>query len=1726
MEPDVSLSWDVMLLVLAGPLGVLAALLLAVLLGVLLSRLLRRPAGRPTHDESFPHEALTLPAEPAADEPAPAGADETPVLAIAVPAEVQSPPELPAESISLDASEPALAVEEPVVQEAIVPTVEPAEVEIDVPVPSRPFRLSRGLGSGVLLLVILLLGGYFRFIGLNWDSNQHLHPDERFVTMVSEQIRPATSLFGLGGYFDTENSALNPFKGGSYTYGMFPLFLTRYLAQWLEMTQYDRVVLVGRVLSGLFDLAAVGLLYLLGTRLYNRRVGLLAAALGAATVMAIQLSHFFTVDSFSTVFIVAGMYVAALVMERGRWWHYALFGALTGLAMACKVTTGPALGLIGVAGLVRIAQAWEQREARATTVRRVAVGWVLAVLMAALFFRVFQPYAFAGPGFWGIKFNERWVAIMREVQNQVSGRQGWPPNHHWTSRPMLSYAWTNLTLWGFGLPLGLAATAGWLWAAWRCWRGRPDWRSHLLPVVWLGGYFVWQNLQFWRYLRYFMPIYPFAALLAAWALSECWDRARAGRQTWGQLRRGERRGWAGAAALLAMALVLVGTYAYAFAFTRIYTRPHTRVEASRWMFQNIPGPLNVMVDTPDGVRQIPIPISPQIQLTAGQSWNRSFVPDVSGAVSAITAMHVSGRGALQVKLSRDPQGAQPLATATWLGEGERPLFTFRPVPVEAGTTYYLTVDVTSGGPVSFGGARLAWETAWDDVLPLRIDGYDPLGGLYQVHNLELFEPDNEIKRLRMLDVLAQADYIVISSNRAYDAMPRLPLSYPMTLAYYQALFDCPEQYIYRCAYPAEPPLSGPLGFELVATFESRPNLGPLTIPDQTAEEAFTVYDHPKVLIFRKSTDFSLAQAKRILDDVDLLQVVEQGPVQYTNTPTGLILPADRLAAQTSGGTWSEMFDTDSALNARPALGVSAWYLLVLVIGWLTFPLLYAALPGLSDRGYPLARLGGLLAVAWLAWMGASLQWVPFTRGALWAFAAGLALCSVWLARRRRCELALFIRGRWRYLLLVEGLFLGLFLLGVAVRWRNPDLWHPWLGGEKPMDLSYFNAVLKSTTFPPYDPWLSGGYLNYYYYGYVLAAVPTKMLGIVPTVAYNLILPTWFALIGVGAFSVAFNLATAGRQTGKVRWAYLAGLTALVLMVLLGNLYQVRLIWQRLQNLGPAAGVHAPWFEQIAAAAQGLQRVLIGEAELISGARGDWYFSASRAILTHSPGTPIVEFPYFSFLYGDLHPHTLDLPVMIAVLAWAVSLVLASGRIGWLGWLLGGLIIGATYPTHTWDFPIAAGLGALAVGYTVWVNQRRVTRIAIATFAGRLALLVGLAFLLYAPFRQWFGSDYVSAELWRGPRTPLGDYLTVHGLFLYLLVTLLAVLSAGWARARVKGLLYTPLGTLVPLARRYVLLVLAAGAAVGWGLFWFWRHDYEPLVVGLPLAGWVAALLLSRAPGVPAGRRIALALVGMAIGLTLVVEVIVLKGDVGRNNTVFKFYLQVWMFLSVAAGAGLAWLLPHLRRWPRRGRRWWLAGLALLVVAAALYPITATPAKTGDRWPDTEQPPLTLDGMAFMLGDGPDRPAIYRDEDRPLDLSRDYAAIRWLQENAAGTPVIVEGQTVEYRWGTRFSVYTGLPTVVGWSWHLRQHNSVVSGRVVEDRIRQVQEFYSTTNIDAALEFLQRYRAEYVVVGELERVYYAAEGLEKFTRLTDAGRLELAFPARPGPQDTLIYRVKQG
>ncbi len=1607
----------------------------------------------------------------------------------------------------------------------------------------------------ILLLLVLALAAFLRFTGSGWGELQHQHPDELFLTSVTYNIAlPGTDPAVLGapptaatapwranyptvyhdctewgGYFSTACSPLNPHNRGDafYTYGDLPIFMVRTLAEWSG--QLDNLKLFGRQMSAAADLVTVFLLYLTAARLYNRRVALLAAAFSALVVMQIQQSHFYTTDNFAVTFMTLAAYLAVLIVTerepagdpeslplrhsalhaalRSRlFWFSVLFGIAFGMAMACKVNAAPLALLLPLAFFIR---SWKRGEALSHEKWTLILLSLLAGgLFAILSFRVFQPYAFDGLG-----LNPAWLANIREQRAQATPNSDLPWNLQWARRTHL-YSFENLTVWGLGLPLGILSWIGFLWMGWRSLKG--EWRQHLLLWSWTALYFAWQSLQYNPTMRYQLPIYPFLAMMAAWFIIWLWDK---GKQTT------DRKVWSivyRLSSAVAGIFVLLATAGWAFAFASTYTRDEPRIAASEWIYQNVPGPINLQIQAPEGGEyQQPLPFLTGIQVQAGIPYQSAFVAYEDGALTSVLLLHVadsalSGTQTLILRLATapDPLPEQILASASVTADfapradprGEPVSLIFdSPAALVNGQTYFLVFE-TSGGSLTLSGSAVVNETDYDFTLPFRINGYDGFGGLYRGDlNLQVYWPDNADKLARFLYTLDEGDYILIPTNHQYAQITRLPERYPLTTEYYRALIGCPaEENIIRCYRVAEPGMfQGELGFDLVAVFTNYPTLGPLVINDQAAEEAFTFYDHPKVLIFKKSADYDPARVQALLGAVDLSSVVQLLPGQADDYK-GLMLSEEQAAIQQAGGTWSDLFDRAALLNKYPGLGLVVWYLLIFLVGLFAFPVVRAALPGLADNGYPLARAAGLLLWAWLVWLAGS-NGIPFS-GTTIGIALGLvALVGAWQAWRQRAALKEEWGRRWKLYLFLELLFLSFFLLDLFIRLANPDLWHPSKGGERPMNMAQLNAVLRSTIFPPYDAWFAGGYINYYYFGNVIVGTPVKLLGIVPSIAFNFILPTLFAIVATSAFSIGYNLLKP-RLPDPERWslkteprALLTGFSASAAMVLLGNLGVVRLFVLGFQRNAAPGGVieGANLFEKIWWTLKGFFLTLGGLN--LPYASGDWYWFASRIFPWSElyPHDTFYEFPAFSFLYSDLHAHVIAYMLTLLVIAWIISLLASKAKWGSrldaaLGFFLGALVIGSLKPTNTWDFYTYFVFGLVGLFYATvrhgeagWVSSKAPQWARRLLLAGGATLLAaGLAMLFFQPFTHWFGQAYSSISAWRGLRTPLTTYLIQWGMLLFFIVAWMAWETRQWlAETPVSALRkLRPYREVIFAALIIVLLVLAIQQV------WVGLPTQTPpwkgmtiLWLALPLALWAGVLMVFR-PGLSDAKRLALFMTGTGLLLTMFAELYVVEGDVGRMNTLYKFGVQSWVLLALSAAAAFGWLLAEVRKWLPGWRAFYQATATLLVTGGALFLLIAGLDKMRDRW--VPEAPHSLDSMEYM------QYALYAEYGRTFSAAEDYRAIRWMQENIEGSPVIVEAAPagIQYTWFSRYSIYTGLPAVIGWQWHEQQQRVYFQPQVIE-RGQEVDAFYATTDVNAALAFLEKYDVRYIIVGQLERAKYA-------------------------------------
>jgi YYY domain-containing protein len=974
---------------------------------------------------------------------------------------------------------------------------------------------------------------------------------------------------------------------------------------------------------------------------------------------------------------------------------------------------------------------------------------------------------------------------------------------------------------------------------------------------------------------------------------------------------------------------------------------------------------------------------------------------------------------------------------------------------------------------------------WDDALPRALDPMlaPATAGLATV-TLDLYAdlpPPAAIDAI--FAALHQTDVVIQSSSRVERAIRAAPWRYPVQGRYFDQLDN------------------RNLGFTRVAEFARAPSIGGYAVDDHAADESFINYDHPRVVIFARDAplpkrDFSAAMSWALQRPWI--------PAREPPRPTLLLPGPVGENPSTDDGRWSA-----AATSATP-VAIAVWVVLLLILQIIGLPIARLTLGSFPDRGWGLARPLALAVAGYVVWLGASLQLLRFR--AAWVILAliGTALVAGIVAKRLpRPAASPDLQARQRIWPHAEAAFWVVFLLFLAFRLITPDGWHPFWGGEKPMELALINAIERSAYFPPYDPWYADGYVNYYYYGFYLVAFLCKATGIPAEIAFNLALPTMIGLIASGAFSVAAAL-TRG-LTRTTRWPIVGGWLAVVTATLIGNLSAIRGAIDR-GRLGGDPFLAVTW-------------------------------SGSRAV-----ENAITEFPFFSGLYADLHAHVIAMPLAVSTIAVSLAVATAardrrSAPVQVARLALLALLVGSLSVTNAWDVPVYAALAVAAIFMaTEWL--RPVGRRLLIWGATSLLLLAG-AWLAFLPFHLHFVALFSRIALVRDP-TAFSQLATHFGGLILIASLGLALLALVRAARLPRNDPSLPLAIGAAVLGLTLIAAFADRRATSAGVGIFsvaiavpplaavWRMQRSALTRRTrdSLIAPVALLLATVAvvTGVVAGRQALglLAALGIAAGagwlllrrpsdrfLTLLlaaafltasgVELVVVADDLidtpaYRMNTVFKFYNQIWVLLAISCAALIALMLATIvgrAAWHRTGApvRWsfaarWASAGSVVAVAVLLasftYPILATAPRLDQRFtPGTRGG--DLNALAWM-NEGT-VPVLGSAEADAITFAGDALAIDWFFAHVAGSPVIAEASIGPYRCnGSRISAATGLPTIIGWERHQQQQRYP---ETLPQRVRDVRTLYTSPDLRQKEAILRRYNVEYVVVGDLERIYPVAD-----------------------------------
>ncbi len=952
------------------------------------------------------------------------------------------------------------------------------------------------------------------------------------------------------------------------------------------------------------------------------------------------------------------------------------------------------------------------------------------------------------------------------------------------------------------------------------------------------------------------------------------------------------------------------------------------------------------------------------------------------------------------------------------------------------------------------------------------EGIPNILGFRMHEKLPMYEVDNRAKFSTVARLMEDADYFVLYSNRLAATIPRLPERYPISSRFYELLFN--EQLGYKLAYSSVRVPS----FLGVVYWDDPYARVPFSLPESYrqprgsvynwdwfgwADESFTVYEHPHALVFQNVDELSRSE---LLDR--LYQGSPPGELnRVINPDMGLVFDDGQSRIQRAGEDWNAIYFLRSMPNEYAWL---VWLIAVQLIALSAWPLTYVIFRPFHDRGYLFAKPLGLLIVATIAWLLSSLGIIGFNPVSIGIGIVSLAIVSFVIFWNLGDEIVLFVKARWKTLAVAELIFLLAFLAFLAIRLANPDLWHASRGGEKPMDFAYLNAITRSTIMPPYDPWFAGGYLNYYYYGQFVVATLIRITGIIPSVAYNLAVPLVFALTAGAVYTLGYNIvALAMRARGAV-------------------------------SLGTAPiafGIIAAVLAVVAANVDGFIQVATGLYD--SAIRGqDFpafdYWRSTRVFERETGGNEITEFPFFTFLYADLHAHMIAIPFAVMALGLSIIVFLRSGmerlsRFESLATLVVlGVTVGSLRLINSWDYPtqLLFAIGFIFVGEFLYGHRGKLVGIGQAVV--KIAIVGVVGYVVYLPFHENFELFNNGVEI-SSFKTALWRYLLIHGLFVFAIGSWVAM---EWRRGTFRfSDIYRTL-TIDYGYPAWTLTVIIGAGAVAWIAVLFSYPQFITVFAVLTAAamvaftGWIAYIRRH------SGQRyiiITAALVLMSLFIAAGVDIITVKNDIGRQNTIFKFYIQAWWLLAIAATYAI-WRLwdvgAFITRRMNALKALWISVFAVLAVGVLVYPVMATDVRLDDRFNGIGP---GIDGEAYM------DEAVYRSRGVTLEFATDRPGIEWLRDHVKGAPVVVEAQWDLYTWANRVSIYTGLPTILGWDWHQTQQRHEYRWEV-QRRRAAINNFYTTRDISEARDFLDEFDVRYVYVGELERGAYPPSGIEKF------------------------------
>lgn len=741
-----------------------------------------------------------------------------------------------------------------------------------------------------------------------------------------------------------------------------------------------------------------------------------------------------------------------------------------------------------------------------------------------------------------------------------------------------------------------------------------------------------------------------------------------------------------------------------------------------------------------------------------------------------------------------------------------------------------------------------------------------------------------------------------------------------------------------------------------------------------------------------------------------------------------------------------------------------WYLLVMVIGMLAMPVTGMLFKNFSDRGWMFSKVFAITCAGMTEWWLVSIKLLKFnTVTCIGVTVVLAAICIYFYYRQNKRKVECLPLDNLKLVYWEEILFFAVFLM-----WTYLAGFHPAAYGntEKFMDYGFMEAMMRSETLPATDMWYSDGSINYYYGGQYFAVFLTKITGTQVAITYNLMRTFVAALAAALPFSLVWQLVKDRMGKNVKGWKlslpYITGFIAGMSLCIAGNMQYVIYAW-----IIPL-----------------IQRITGQEVS------NYWFPNATRYIgynpVNESDKT-IHEFPCYSFVLGDLHAHVVNIIFVLLLLGLLyaymqrmrdeeIPLGALKTKKGWLKELFQphifavSILIGIYHLTNFWDFIIyfvVTGGAILFMNMVRMRESRKAGWIALLTIAEAFLILV-ISQIEVLPFLLQFKSMTAGVgiaqhhSLWY-------QLLVLWGLPFMLTIAFLVAVLGGKIKAGVlksdrivSEKAKTEEAAVEKKPRQYKLCVLLSSIEL---------PDLFVILLGC-----------------------------CAMGLILIPELVyvrdIYESSSARANTMFKLTYQAYMMFAMV----MAYAIWHLIFVCRKT---FLKGIALFGLLCLLW-TWGYFGNACDGWFGQYKDPSQYQGLnaeAFLES----------------DFYEDAAAIRWLEENVEGSPVVLEANGDSYSNYERVSAMTGLPTVLGWYVHEWLWRSDVAD--INQRGADVQAIYTSTDEATVRELIEEYDIEYIFVGSCERQKYG-ETLNN-TLLQSLGEVVFLDSA----YDTYIVKVER-